>query len=150
MWQQVISKIWRKMPKQVRRFGVLLTQPRFTVAAGIIVTDNENRVLLLHHRFRGGSGWGLPGGFINTREAPELAIRRELVEEIGLEIENVQFSFARTLQKYQQVEIYFRGTPKNIIGKNNIEISRAEWFALNQLPHDLSQDQRSLIAQALQ
>ncbi len=128
----------------------MLTQPRFTVAAGIIVTDEQNRVLLLHHRFRGGSGWGLPGGFLNPREAPEIAIRRELIEEIGLEIENLQFVFARTLQKYQQVEIYFRGNPSNKIGQNNIEISRAEWFAINQLPSDLSADQRALIAQALQ
>lgn len=145
MWQQVISKIWRKIPKQIRRFGVLLTQPRFTVTAGIIVTDKENRVLLLHHRFRGGSGWGLPGGFLNPREAPEIAIRRELVEEIGLEVENLQFAFARTLHKYQQVEIYFRGTPKNKIGQNNIEITCAEWFSLNSLPPELSEDQREII-----
>ena len=130
MWHQWLSRIWRRLPKRVRRWGILLSQPRFTVTAGAVVVDDQQRVLLLHHRFRGGSGWGIPGGFLNPRESPEEALRRELREEINLELDNVEIAFTHRLQAYQQIEIVFRATPRNAVQICSAEISRAEWFAL--------------------
>lgn len=144
--------LWRRAPKWTRRFGALLTESRFTVTVGAVIVDSRNRVLLLHHSFRPGSGWGIPGGFINPREQPEDAIRRELREEIGLEIEGVNVAFVRTLQKYRQVEIIFRCLPKGkgIPLPQGSEINRAEWFELDSLPHGLSDDQRGLIWRAME
>lgn len=153
MWR-CAPNMWRCAPKWVRRGGVLLTESRFTVTAAAVVTDARGRVLLLRHRFRPGSGWGIPGGFIHPREQPEDALRRELREEIGLEIAAVRLAGIRTLQKYRQVEIIFHCHPleQNLAGEfspRNFEISRAEWFALGSLPEGLSDDQRELIARAL-
>jgi 8-oxo-dGTP diphosphatase len=128
----------------------LLTESRFTVTVGAVVVDSRNRVLLLHHRFRPGSGWGIPGGFIHPREQPEEAIRRELREEVGLEIEGASIAFVRTLQKYRQVEIIFRCVPRGIPLPQGSEINRAEWFDLNSLPDGLSDDQRGLIRRAME
>jgi ADP-ribose pyrophosphatase YjhB (NUDIX family) len=50
-----------------------------------VVFNSENKVLLLEHSFRSGSGWVLPGGFIEANEQPEEAIKREIFEEAGLE-----------------------------------------------------------------
>jgi ADP-ribose pyrophosphatase YjhB (NUDIX family) len=129
--------------------GALLSESRFTVTAGAVVVDSRKRVLLLHHRFRPGAGWGIPGGFMSPREQPEEALRRELREEIGLEVEIAGVAFIRTLQKYRQVEIIFRCAPKGIPIPRSYEITRAEWFDLNSLPDDLSGDQRELIRRAL-
>ena len=63
------------------------THARFTVTAGAVIFNDKGEVLLLKHRFRAGSGWGLPGGFMETDEQPIDALRRELREEIGLEVE---------------------------------------------------------------
>jgi len=150
MLKKFIAWAWRRAPKWARRLGVLLTESRFTVTVGAVVFDSRNRVLLLHHRFRPGSGWGIPGGFIHPQEQPEEAIRRELREEIGLEIESAGISFVRTLQKYQQVEIIFRCIPKGIPLPQGFEIKRAEWFDLNSLPDGLSDDQRGLIQRAME
>jgi len=149
MLKRTIAALWRRAPKWARRLGALLTESRFTVTVGAVVIDSGNRVLLLHHRFRPGSGWGVPGGFMRPREQPEEAIRRELREEIGLEIGIVSVAFIRTLQKYRQVEIIFRCVPKGIPLPQGIEITRAEWFELNSLPDGLSDDQRELIRRAL-
>jgi len=149
---ELASKFWRRMPKRIRRWGVLLKESRFTVTAGAIVMDERGRILLLEHRFRPGSGWGIPGGFLQSGEQPEDAIRRELREEIGLEVETVEIAFVRTLQKYNQVEIIFRCHPHpNLDGgfqPEGHEISRAGWFALDSLPTALSNDQRALIHRA--
>jgi len=149
MLKRTFAALWRRAPKQWRRLGVLLTESRFTVTVGAVVIDPRNRVLLLQHRFRPGSGWGIPGGFIRPREQPEDAVRRELREEIGLEIEIASVAFIRTLQKYRQVEIIFRCIPKGRPLPQSFEINRAGWFDLNSLPDDLSDDQRELIRRAL-
>jgi ADP-ribose pyrophosphatase YjhB (NUDIX family) len=149
MLKRILAVLWRRAPKLARRFGVLLTESRFTVTVGAVAIDSRNRVLLLHHRFRPGSGWGIPGGFMRPGEQPEEAVRRELREEIGLEIEVASFAFVRTLQKYRQVEIIFRCVPKGIPLPQGFEIDRAEWFDLNSLPDGLSDDQRGLIKRAL-
>lgn len=128
---------------------VRLGQKRFTVTAGAMIFDDEGRILLLEHVFRPDSGWGIPGGFLSKREQPEEALRRELREEIGVEIKDVTLFFVRTLKRPRQLEIYFRarviGAPKPC----SFEIKRAEWFAIDQLPSELSRDQKQLIERAV-
>ena len=124
-------------------------ESRFTVTVGAIILDSQNRILLLQHRFRPGGGWGIPGGFIHPREQPEDAIRRELREEIGFEIEIESLAFVRTLRKYRQVEIIFRCIPRGNSFAQSFEINRVAWFERNSLPHSLSDDQRYLIERAL-
>lgn len=145
MLKRIFAALWRRAPRWARRLGVLLTESSFTVTVGAVVIDSRNRVLLLKHRFRPGGGWGIPGGFMRPREQPEEAVRRELREEIGLEIEIAGVAFVRTLQKYRQVEIILRCIPKGTPIPQGFEITRAEWFEMNSLPNSLSDDQRELI-----
>ena len=150
MLRRLIAGLWRRAPRWVRRYGVLLAESRFTVTIGAIIVDERGQVLLLQHRFRPGSGWGIPGGFIHPREQPEEALRRELREEIGLEIEDPKIAFVRTLKKYQQVEIIFYCRSRGELQPRGLEISRAEWFELDSLPQGLSPDQRGLLERARQ
>ncbi|MGB9177964.1 MAG: NUDIX domain-containing protein [Pyrinomonadaceae bacterium] len=149
MWEKLLVAVWRRAPKSVRRLGVRLTQPRFTVTAGAVVQDERGRVLLLKHRFRAGSGWGIPGGFINHKEQPQEGLQRELREEIGLELESASIAFVRTLKRPNQIEIIFRCRTTDGAHPRSVEIKSAAWFELESLPAELSQDQRRLIEQAL-
>jgi len=149
MLKKLLGALWRLSPKSLRRWGVRLVEPRFMVTAGAIVTDERGRVLVLEHRFRAGSGWGIPGGFLEKGEQPEEALRRELREEIGLELESAKIAFARTLKKPRQIEIIFHCRPRGSIGRNNAEIKSAGWFELDKLPQGLGRDQRRLINRAL-
>ena len=149
MLKELIAGLWRRAPRWVRRGGVLLAESRFTATTGAVIIDDRSRVLLLQHRFRPGSGWGIPGGFIQSREQPEEAIRRELREEIDLEIEDLELAFVRTLKKYHQIEIIFRCRSHGEFQPKGLEINRAEWFELDSLPAGLSRDQRDLIERAL-
>jgi 8-oxo-dGTP diphosphatase len=149
MLKKVFGALWRHAPKSLRRWGVRMVEPRFTVTAGAVVTDDKGRILLLSHVFRPGAGWGIPGGFMEKGEQPEEAIRRELREEVGLELERAEVAFVRTLEKQQQVEIIFRCRPRGALGSNNVEIRSAQWFELDKLPPGLSKDQRELIGRAL-
>src|SRR5215210_1392299 len=130
MLKKLLGALWRGVPKSFRRWSVRLVEPRFTVTAGAVVLDEEGRVLLLEHVFRAGNGWGIPGGFIERGEQPDAAIRRELREEIGLELEGAELAFVRTLRKPSQVEIIFRCRARGQIGSRSLEIKHAEWFPL--------------------
>lgn len=149
MLKKVLGALWRRAPGGLRRLSVRFSQARFTVTTGAVIVDKNNRILLLKHVFRAGSGWGIPGGFINKGEQPEEAIRREVREEIGLELERVELIFLRTLKKTSQVEIYFRALPVGASQPRSIEIKSASWFEPDKLPEGLSRDQREIIARIL-
>ncbi|HEY3579472.1 MAG TPA: NUDIX domain-containing protein [Pyrinomonadaceae bacterium] len=143
-----MAKMWRALPSRVRRWSMRATQTRFTVTAGAVIFNDEGQVLLLKHSFRSGSGWGIPGGFLEAGEHPEQALRRELHEEIGLEVRQVEIFSARSFKRPQQVEILFRCRASGAVKPQTIEIEQAQWFSVNSLPRGLPNDQRLLIERA--
>jgi len=149
MLTEFLGAAWNRLPGMVRRRLVRTGQKRFTVTAGAMIFDDEGRILLLEHVFRPDSGWGIPGGFLTKGEQPEAALRRELKEEIGIEVEAVELLFARTLAGPRQIEIYFRARAIGRPEPCSFEIRSAGWFSIDDLPSELSQDQRQLIQRAL-
>jgi len=147
-FQNLISRVWRKLPARMRRWTMRLAHTRFTVTAGAVIFNDKREVLLLKHRFRAGSGWGLPGGFMEQGEQPIDALRRELREEIGLEVDDVEVFAARSFTKPKQVEVLFRARANAHVKSVTIEVERAEWFALDSLPEGLPRDQRVYIERA--
>ena len=126
------------------------THTRFTVTAGAVIFNDQKQVLLLKHRFRAGSGWGLPGGFLEQGEQPIDALRRELREEIGLELEDVEIFASRSFEKPKQVEVLFRARANANVKPLAMEVERAEWFSIDSLPEGLPRDQRVYVERAAQ
>ena len=145
----LLGAIWRRVPRRLRRLTVRLSHPRFAVTAGAIITDSHRNVLLLKHRFRPGTGWGLPGGFMEKGEQPDETLRRELREEIGLEVGELTLFATRAFRVPKQVEIVFKGRAIGDAKLLNSEIQRATWFSPAHLPEGLPKDQVELINRAL-
>ena len=149
--QKLIAKVWRALPTQMRFWTLRATQTRFTVTAAALIFNDAGQILLLKHHFRPGSGWGIPGGFIEFGEQPEQALRRELREEIGLEVNQLEIFTARSFKKPCQVEIVFRVRTNTRVAQlklRTIEVERAEWFSVKNLPPGLPTDQQLLIERA--
>jgi mutator protein MutT len=148
MLNDLLGAIWRRVPKSLRRWTVRAYQPHFAVTAGAIIRNGEGRVLLLKHRFRPSPGWGIPGGFIERGEQPEQALRRELREEIELEVEDVKLFTTRAFKELRQIEIVFTARALNDTARLSFEIQKAAWFSLDELPSELPKDQAQLIKRA--
>ena len=58
--------------------------PTMFGAAGALFTDSAGRVLLVKPNYR--DHWSLPGGILEHGEPPHEACRREIGEELGLDI----------------------------------------------------------------
>jgi ADP-ribose pyrophosphatase YjhB (NUDIX family) len=60
--------------------------PRAIIAAGVLFFDDAGRVMLVHTTYK--EPWEIPGGVVeSTRgESPVDAARREIAEELGLDI----------------------------------------------------------------
>lgn len=66
--------------------GIAGRMPRKRVAAGVLVrdADDETRVLLVEPTYK--PRWDIPGGVVEADEPPLDACRREIREELGLDL----------------------------------------------------------------
>jgi len=64
------------------------TQARKRVAADVVLRDKDGRILLVNPTYK--PGWDLPGGMAEANESPDDAARRELREELGLELRSLR------------------------------------------------------------
>jgi 8-oxo-dGTP diphosphatase len=60
------------------------TQPRKRVSADALIRDQAGRILLVDPLYK--PDWDLPGGMAEANESPRNAVRRELYEELGLDL----------------------------------------------------------------
>jgi ADP-ribose pyrophosphatase len=61
-------------------------------AVAALMTDREGRLLLLRRSHDPGRGkLGLPGGFVDVGETAESALKREIREEVGLEVHGFKY-----------------------------------------------------------
>ncbi|MFI2673295.1 NUDIX hydrolase [Streptomyces albidoflavus] len=56
------------------------------LGAAAIITDEVDRVLLVHPTYREDGSWLLPGGVVEAGEHPHVTCRREITEELGLDL----------------------------------------------------------------
>lgn len=124
------------------------------VGGGALIINDNNKTLLLKRgkHLRNESGfWQKPGGTIELGETVEDMIRRECLEEVGVEVEIVKFlCFTdHIIQADKQHWIAFNylakiksGKPRNCEPDKHDEI---KWFSFDKLPKKLSQPTREAI-----
>ena len=107
-------------------------------AAGIVIIDKDNRVLLVRHTY-GKKQWSIPGGMVNDGESAWDAARRELKEEINITVSDMELS-GLYFQPHKNRYIYvFRA--RTLEGRpeaDQQEIDRYGFFSLDELPGPIS------------
>ncbi len=132
MIRKIAEKIWWVMPYYFRIKVVRVLQQKFTASVVGIITNDKDEVLILDHYFRPKFCWGLPGGFLEPFEAPETGIKRELKEEIDIDLRDVKLLRVRSTGKHLEIIFSAQG-----IGEAKVtsgEIRGFGWFSLDQLP----------------
>ncbi len=125
------------------------------VGVAAVIMDEEGRVLM---QKRGGKAsnevgkWKFPGGRIEYREKAEDALKREMKEELGVEVEIEKFLF--NLENYipEEGEYWFvpvylcrikKGRVRNMEPEKCEEIA---WFDIESLPENVAHGTREIVA----
>ena len=143
MLRKTIGDAWKILPWSVRAKVIRLTQQKFTVSAAAVILNKDREVLLLNHVLRPASGWGLPGGFLDKGEQPDEGIRREIREEVGIELESLAMYRIRTAGSHIEMIYTARtaGEPEVL----SREIYEFGWFTVETLPARFSISQQEII-----
>ncbi|MDR0307784.1 MAG: NUDIX domain-containing protein [Chitinispirillales bacterium] len=99
-------------------------------ATAALIYDSEGRLLVTKRNHEPEKGFlDLPGGFVDFNENAESALRRELLEELNLEIEQTRYfcsipnTYIYSDIKYHTLDIFFICEPKDLsVIKHNEEI----------------------------
>lgn len=128
------------------------------VGCGALIINDKREALLLKRtsKTRNQAGfWMQPGGGVEFGERVEDSVKREIKEELGIDIEILRFlSFTEGImpeEKQHWVALSFLG---KIIGGEvqNLEPEKHEeikWFSLNNLPEPLAQNTKDSIKEYL-
>jgi len=120
----------------------------FRVSVSALIFEGE-RVLLAHRRAI--DWWNLPGGALDPGETVDEALRREVREETGLNVEIGQLVGVYSKPLKQEIVLSFRcqvsADPPEKIMDDDIDESR--YFALEALPARILPKHRERINDAL-
>lgn len=117
------------------------------VGAFAVIFDDQEQVLLCHRRDI--DAWNLPGGGVEQGESPWDAVLREVREEVRLEVEVVRLT--GLYWKPDDNEIVFNFECRSTGGSPSTsdEADEVSYFALSEIPTNLSPRQVERIADAL-
>lgn len=134
-WAHRIRRIWRQWAK-----------PRLRGVSVVLVNDT-GQVLLLRHSY-GKPHWALPGGGLSRSESPDQGAKREVREELGLDIGE--------LAPLGELDETINGAPHHayvfyagILAQpqpDQREVIEARFFALDSLPEAISELTRARLS----
>lgn len=129
-------------------------RPAVTTDCVVFTQEEEPKVLLIQRGNEPYKGcWAFPGGFMNMEETAEECAVRELKEETGLTVNQIQ-----QIGAYSKVDRDPRGrtvsiaylaivdAPTAVSGMD--DAAKAAWFPLSSLP-DLAFDHQDIMADAI-
>jgi 8-oxo-dGTP diphosphatase len=146
----LLLRVFRRLPVGARRRVVRVLAPSFTVGAIAVVERSDGSVLLVRHTYR--RRWGTPGGLLSRGETPPDAVRREVAEEVGLDVEIVAEPAIVVDPEPRRVDVIYRcalaaGARADDARPRSPEIEECRWFPADELPelqHETSAALRAL------
>jgi 8-oxo-dGTP pyrophosphatase MutT (NUDIX family) len=141
-----LSRFYR-VAYQLARVYWFVAQPKKRGVKCLLTRGDE--VLLVRHTYGDRGAWDLPGGSIKRGEAPLEAARREIHEELGLEISDwVELGdfFAKYEHRKDTMYCFHASVDGVKPVADRIEIAEVRWFPAAALPQRNGRFVRRILA----
>jgi 8-oxo-dGTP diphosphatase len=152
---QVIA--WRRGSMSVtkaKQFSYDYPRPALTVDIVVVTRETCQKVLLIRRQNEPFAGsWALPGGFVDENERLSDAVRRELREETGVVVSEVEQLYTsgdpgRDPRGWTVSVVYLAHVnPNEVEARAGDDAASLEWHPLDELPV-LAFDHAKLLARA--
>jgi len=119
---------------------------KFEIVVRAIITDKQNRILLVKRAKNPQKDkWCLPGGKVNFGEKSELAIIREIKEELSIVLDKDDIRLVHTMYRTKhdetgdRVDFFFAATrwAGEITNREPHKCDDIRWFAIDALPKNM-------------
>lgn len=121
------------------------------ISIDAIIIKDEN-VLLIQRGVEPNKGyWGTPGGYIGWDESAGDAVKREVKEETGLNVDKVHLVGVYSEPKrhpQQVVNLVYLVQVFDGVVKHGDDAQDIKWFSLNSLPKEMALDHKQNIQEA--
>jgi ADP-ribose pyrophosphatase YjhB (NUDIX family) len=116
----------------------------------VAVLDDAGRVLLVRHTYGDRRRWSLPGGWVHAGEELSGAARREVLEELGVDV--VLEGRSGVLHgdwdfKREALAWFAAPWPGGNGTYDPVEIAEVAWFPLDRLPPHVGGAARAVLSQ---
>ncbi len=112
--------------------------PVFNTAVSMIVMNEKKDRMILIRQY-GGTSNILTAGYVNRGEDAEDAVRREVMEELGMEVTSIRFNHSRYFKPSNTLMLNWtvtvRGEPHP-----NYEIDSWKWFTIEEAREQIKPD----------
>lgn len=132
-------EVYSRLPRAAKRRIVRTISPSFTVGSMCFIERDDASLLLVRHSYR--ERWGVPGGLLQRGESAGHGARREVKEEVGIDITLLGEPAVVVDPEPQRVDIIFRARPldpalavEDRVQPRSPEIVEAAWFSPDSLP----------------
>jgi ADP-ribose pyrophosphatase YjhB (NUDIX family) len=145
-----LLRLFRRLPLSTRRSIVRRLTPNFSVGAMAFIERADGAMLFVRHSYR--SGWGVPGGLLQRHEEPDVAVRREVFEEVALSVELVGEPAVVVDAEPHRIDVVYRARLADSdiaqATPTSPEIVEAQWFSPDDLPELQFETSHALVALA--
>lgn len=106
-----------------------LTRVRFTMGVVGVVLNDNNEILIVEHVFHPHYRWGLPGGWVQRGENPIETLKRELLEETGLQATVNTPLLIDKGKLHNHIDIAYLCYAQNDVNKLSSELLDYRWIS---------------------
>jgi 8-oxo-dGTP diphosphatase len=146
---RVLLAGYKRLPQAARSLLIRLGTPSFHVGSICVVERADGHLLLVRQSYRR-DGWGFPGGLMRRREDPADAARREVMEELGIDVELVGLPVVVIDSPMRRIDVVYNarladGSAEPEATVHSPEITDARWFPPAGLPELLPEATAALV-----